>query len=401
MVHGVGVYFHLPIRVRCLICRQGCFVCMSDGICMGLEVRCFGFCLVRGICVLGMRRRRVFAPRFWKPKDVCVHAHVLADASLVKAVCLLSSGERLLDGGGDVLAVCVKEEMPVVFDISDIESEGYVDRHYEGSVRFIKDLSSLLTFHVSDMDRDACTWVRRLREGGKEVHQGGISGCDCFGDAIFHEGDFVGSSVVLDSRSGAIVIGKGVKIGSFSMIEGPVCLAAGSVVMPRSHIRGSTCIGEGSKVGGELSSSLLGAYTNKSHEGFMGHSILGSWCNIGAGTTTSNLKNTYGDVSLFDVDKGDYIDSGRQFCGLFMGDYTKSAILQRFNTGTVIGPFCHVHSAGFAPRHMGPFCWMDKDSVYTFDKAMEGASRMMERRGKRLSVHERELYRHIFAETWG
>ncbi len=206
--------------------------------------------------------------------------------------------------------------------------------------------------------------------------------------------------VVLEARSGAIVIDDGVHIGASSVIEGPAYLGPKSQVKPLTFIRGS-CLGEENRVGGEISVSIIQGYSNKQHGGFLGHSYIGSWCNLGSGTETSNLKNNYSSVKVqVGPSPKNLVDSGELFVGLTMGDHSKSAIGTVFNTGTVVGVACSIFGAGFPPRYIPSFHWggAEKLTPYHFKGSLQIAAAVMARRGVPLTAEDTEVLRWVFEQ---
>jgi UDP-N-acetylglucosamine diphosphorylase/glucosamine-1-phosphate N-acetyltransferase len=205
----------------------------------------------------------------------------------------------------------------------------------------------------------------------------------------------IAPSVVLDGTKGSITIDDGVVIQPHSSIIGPVYIGKNSLIKSGTKIFGGTTIGPMCKVGGEIENSIILGYSNKQHDGYLGHSYLGEWCNLGAGTNTSDLRNDYGNVSV-KIDNQN-IDTGSMFVGLLMGDHSKSAIGTQFNTGTVVGVHANVFGAGFPPKWLPNYCWggaqiMKKQSI---DKALEVARIVMKRRGVDLSEAEAEMYRNL------
>jgi len=193
----------------------------------------------------------------------------------------------------------------------------------------------------------------------------------------------------LDTSSGVIVIGPGARVEPGSHIEGPVVLCEGAVVRTGAHIRGATVIGPQCKVGGEVSNVHFQGWANKAHGGFLGNSVIGRWCNLGAGTTSSNLKNTYGTVRQWSPEAEGMIDSGLQFCGVLMGDHSKCGIGTTLNTGTIFGPACVVFDAGFPPKHLPPFSWHnarhERTELHDLPRMLSTADAVMARRGLSMS----------------
>ncbi len=205
--------------------------------------------------------------------------------------------------------------------------------------------------------------------------------------------------VVLDAEDGPIYLGTGVKILPNAVIEGSVYIGNGSLIKAGAKIYENTSIGPVCKVGGEVEESIIHGYSNKQHEGFLGHAYLGAWVNIGADTNNSDLKNDYGTVKVF-ID-GELVDSGSQFVGLIMGDHSKSGINTMFNTGTVIGVSCNIFGAGFQAKFIPSFSWGGPESLTTYrlEKAQEVARRVMERRGIPFSDLDRKIFRTVFDDT--
>jgi UDP-N-acetylglucosamine diphosphorylase/glucosamine-1-phosphate N-acetyltransferase len=213
------------------------------------------------------------------------------------------------------------------------------------------------------------------------------------------EGSEIKPGVVIDADAGPVVLGKNVTVFPQATIIGPAFIGSGSVVKVGAQIYGGTSIGPVCKVGGELEGTILHGYSNKQHGGFLGHSYLGEWVNLGADTNTSDLKNNYATVR---VDLGfETVDSGSQFVGLIMGDHSKSGISTMFNTGTVVGIFCNIFGAGFPPKYIPSFSWGGAGGLETYDlqRALEVGRRVMARRGVALSGVEEQLIQTLFIQT--
>ena len=203
---------------------------------------------------------------------------------------------------------------------------------------------------------------------------------------------------VLNAQDGPTHIAAGATVEENALVRGPVFLGGNSFIKAGARIDGSA-IGPGCKVGGEIHESIFHSYSNKAHGGYLGNSYLGRWCNLGAGTNTSNLKNDYGEISVFDAVAGDFLPSGRQFAGLFMGDHSKCSINTMFNTGTVVGVFCNLFGGGFPPRHVPSFSWGSPDVSYQLDKAIRVAETVMARRGIALTEADRALLSSVFEHS--
>ena len=185
------------------------------------------------------------------------------------------------------------------------------------------------------------------------------------------------------------------------MIRGGLALCEGAKVNMGTKIYSGTTIGPYCKVGGEINNSILMGYSNKGHEGFLGNSVIGEWCNLGADTNNSNLKNNYSNIRIWDYTTQDYIDTGLQFFGLVMGDFSKTAINSQFNTGTIIGVSANVFESGFPPKYIPSFSWGGGKNSERFDleKSYESASKMMERRKKILTESDKSILKNIFTKA--
>jgi UDP-N-acetylglucosamine diphosphorylase/glucosamine-1-phosphate N-acetyltransferase len=206
---------------------------------------------------------------------------------------------------------------------------------------------------------------------------------------------------VLNASSGPIYIGSDAEIMEGSLVRGPFALCEHSALKMGAKIYGPTTIGPYSKVGGEVNNCVIFGYSNKAHDGFLGNSVIGEWCNLGADTNNSNLKNNYAIVKLWSYNKKGFIDTGLQFCGLVMGDHSKCGINTMFNTGTVVGVSANIFGDGFPRNFIPSFSWGGAQgfSVYKTDKAFETAEKVFSRRGLEFNQMEKDILSHIFDQT--
>ena len=186
-----------------------------------------------------------------------------------------------------------------------------------------------------------------------------------------------------------------------NMIRGALALCENAIVKMGSKIYGATTIGPYGKVGGEINNSVIFGYSSKGHDGYLGNAVLGEWCNIGADSNNSNLKNNYAKVRLWNYVTEKFDQTGLQFCGLMMGDHSKTAINTMLNTGTVIGVNANVYSAGFPRNFIPSFSWGGASgfSTYMPKKAFQAAKGMMARRGVEFDQIEADILNHVFEET--
>lgn len=207
--------------------------------------------------------------------------------------------------------------------------------------------------------------------------------------------------VTLNASSGPIYIGKNAEVMEGSVIRGPFALCDNATVKLGAKIYGPTTIGPHSKVGGEVNNSVLFGYSNKGHDGFLGNSVLGEWCNLGADTNNSNLKNNYAEVRLWDYQTERFAKTGLQFCGLMMGDHSKCGINTMFNTGTVVGVSANIFGSGFPRNFVASFSWGGSSGFTTYltKKAFEVAQVVMARRNIEFTDTDAAILEHVFEET--
>ncbi|KAA3620934.1 MAG: glucose-1-phosphate thymidylyltransferase [Flavobacterium sp.] len=205
----------------------------------------------------------------------------------------------------------------------------------------------------------------------------------------------------LNATDGPIYIGKNAEIMEGALIRGPFALCEGATVKMGSKIYTGCTIGPHSKIGGEVNNSVLFGYSNKGHDGFLGNSVLGEWCNIGADSNTSNLKNNYTEVRLWDYNTERFAPTGLQFCGLMMGDHSKCGINTMFNTGTVVGVSANIFGSGFPRNFIPSFSWGGSHGTTTYKtaKAFETAKEMMARRGVEFTEEDSKILEFVFEET--
>lgn len=237
---------------------------------------------------------------------------------------------------------------------------------------------------------------------GRKSHPIGDKYTMVYGEeSIFIEEGVKIRAAILNAENGPIYIGKNAQIHEGAIIKGPFAICEGSNVNVGGKMRGDVTIGPFSKVGGEVAASVIFGYTNKGHEGYLGNSVLGEWCNLGADTNTSNLKNNYAEVKIWNYGKGGFKNTGQQFCGLIMGDHSKSGINTMFNTGTVVGVSANVFGAGYPRNFIPSFAWGGAAGFETFQlrKASEVAEKVMGRRNLPFDAAELAILTEIFEQT--
>ena len=208
--------------------------------------------------------------------------------------------------------------------------------------------------------------------------------------------------VTINASEGPVYIGKNAHIMDGALLRGPLAVCEGAVVKMGARIYANSVIGPYSKIGGEMIESVVFGYSNKVHDGFLGHSVIGEWCNLGAGTNASNLKNNYELVRLWDYEEESFVSTGLQFCGTFMGDHSKCGINTMFNTGTVVGVNAQVFGSGFMRNFIPSFTWgsVAGTSQVDIEKAIQVARRVFARRGMNFDEADARVLKHVFDQTF-
>lgn len=222
-----------------------------------------------------------------------------------------------------------------------------------------------------------------------------------FGDRIFLEEGARVKASILNATSGPIYLAQNAEVMEGSIVRGGLALGTHSALKLGTKVYGATTLGPHCKVGGEINNSVILGYSNKGHDGFLGNSAIGEWCNLGADTNNSNLKNNYDEVKAWSYVDGRFSKTGQQFCGLIMGDHSKSGINTMFNTGTVVGVSANVYGAGFPRNFIPSFTWGGPQGTteYMIKKALDTANRMMQRRGLQVDDVERTILEKVYADS--
>ena len=215
------------------------------------------------------------------------------------------------------------------------------------------------------------------------------------GENIFLEDGAVVEHCILNASAGPIYIGKNAQVMEGCMIRGGFALCEGAILKMGSKVYGATTIGPYCTAGGEIKNSVMFGYSNKAHDGYLGDSVIGEWCNLGAGTTNSNVKNSAGEVKVWSNAAADYLPVGLK-CGLLMGDYSRAAINTSFNTGTVIGVCCNIFGAGFPSKFIPSFTWGKER--YTFAKILEDINNWKKLKGQAITEQEKSILQNLYIQ---
>jgi UDP-N-acetylglucosamine diphosphorylase/glucosamine-1-phosphate N-acetyltransferase len=270
---------------------------------------------------------------------------------------------------------------------------------FSGTVTFIDQMWKIFQHNAAQIKLDfALITAGRKSAGVQDKHTIVYNESNIF----VEEGVSI-RAAVLNAEDGPIYLGKNSVVQEGALIKGPFALCEGSTVNMGGKMRGDTTVGPHSKVGGEVSNSVIFGYSNKGHDGFLGNSVIGEWCNLGADTNTSNLKNNYENVKIWSYSKGGFADTGLQFCGLMMGDHSKCGINTMFNTGTVVGVSSNIFGDGFPRTFIPSFQWGGANgfTTYQLKKAYDTAEKVMERRKIILDDVEKDILANVFELTAG
>lgn len=220
-------------------------------------------------------------------------------------------------------------------------------------------------------------------------------------DNIFVEEGAQITCAILNAQSGPIYIGKNAQVMEGAVIRGPVTIGEGTIVKMGAKIYGPTAIGPDCRIGGEIKEVVMFGHSNKAHDGYLGNSIIGEWCNLGAGTSVSNLKNNYSNVRMWDFTSQTMRDTGLQYLGTVMGDHSKTGIQTMFNTGTIVGVATNIFGGGFPPKVIPSFSWGGSSGLTTYrlEDALETAQKVITRRNIEFSKEDANILRHVFDIT--
>ncbi len=243
-----------------------------------------------------------------------------------------------------------------------------------------------------EMIRKDFAWIRKSRQSQRIPATVQVMGPE---DIFIGEGAKL-QFCTLNASTGPIYLGKNSEVMEGSSIRGPFVLGENSLLKMNSRIYGATTLGPNCMGGGEIKNTVMMANSNKAHDGYLGDSVVGQWCNFGAGSTSSNVKNTAGEVKVWDMGAGDYANVGVK-CGLIMGDYSRAAINSSLNTGTMIGVSANIFGQGLLPTLIDHFSWGVDVTRYELEKAITAADNWKKLKGQTLSAAEAAVLKHIFA----
>ena len=332
-----------------------------------------------------------------------INGRIVAPENLAEIISPTLSEDKVFNSNGTIAAVRVSgDRLKNILDkdiISSADFNGIPSEEVE--LTCAEYLWDLVYLNGVELKKDIAFLASKNKNKGTKLEKDKYTGVIFINaeQVFISENVVIKPGVVLDASKGPIYLDMDVIIFPNAVIEGPVYIGESSKVKSCATIYENVSIGKVCKVGGEIENSIIMSYSNKQHSGFLGHSYLGSWVNIGADTNCSDLQNNYGTIKV--QVNGRHIDTGRQFVGLIMGDHSKTAINTMFNTGTVVGFSCNVYGEGFPPKYISSFGWGGSSSVkeYKLAKAVETAKAVFKRRDKVFSEEEENIFSTIFNLT--
>ncbi len=325
--------------------------------------------------------------------NILINGAVLPDELLTKEINALKAGEKI-SGNGFLIAWRISGD-----ELNSISSLHKPDisnaKAYPAAIKIS------FCWDIFSMNEKVLTDDFNLLTKGKKSQPISSTNQVINPKNIFLEEGAKVECSMLNASGGFIYIGKNAEVMEGAMIRGPFSLGEHAQVKMGAKIYGATTIGPQCKIGGEVSNSVIFGYSNKSHDGFLGHAVIGEWCNLGADSNNSNLKNNYSQVKMWNYRDENFINTGLTFCGLMMGDHSKCSINTMFNTGTVVGVSANIFGTGFPPKFVPSFSWGGSEGfkTYRLEEAVEVAIRVYERRGMKLDDKEQKILKYLFEAT--
>ena len=322
-------------------------------------------------------------------ENILINASFCPTENLIEKVKNLSKNEAIFKGD-DVIAFFTSDSQ------EEVNFDEYTQIEFDEDLIQVKNTWDIFSLNEKaiQQDFDLITEGREsepIPEGTRYLNK----------ENIFIEEGAEITFATLNASTGPIYIGKDAVIMENSAIRGPFAMCENAVVKLGTKIFGATTLGPYCKVGGEISNAVLFAYSSKGHDGYLGNSVIGEWCNLGADTNNSNLKNNYAEVKLWDYETGRFAKTGLQFCGLMMGDHSKCGINTMFNTGTVVGVSANIFGSGFPRNFIPSFSWGGASGFteYKTNKVFEVAEVVMKRRDMIFDEKDQKILEHVFEET--
>jgi len=322
-----------------------------------------------------------------------IAATVLPNTKLVQAIKKLEINQLLIKDG-TVIAI---NELPEVNVDFDQYLDGFEMIEYTDEISFLINPCDIFSLNGKELEADFRLLNVDNRKKNLDIEQNN----QVIGDNVLVEDGAIVNACILNSSTGPIYIESGAEIMEGTIIRGPFAALKGSVCKVGTKVYGPTTLGPYSKIGGEVNNCVFQGYANKGHDGFLGNSVIGEWCNLGADTNSSNLKNNYSNIRVWSYGSEATVDTNLQFHGVIMGDHSKCGINTMFNTGTIVGVGANLFGGNFLPKFIPSFSLrgIEITETYHFDKAMSVASIVMERRNLTLTDTDQNILRQVFADS--
>ncbi|WP_028295644.1 putative sugar nucleotidyl transferase [Olivibacter sitiensis] len=326
-------------------------------------------------------------------ESICIRGNVLPDAALCDTVRELGPGQSLYYH--DLLIAVHTEEGVNAHQVVEDLAKGTEAKHYKKPLSIIHFPEFIFLQNGAEIAKD----FELLTRGRTSASLS--SSNTVIGDRIFVEEGAVAECATFNTKTGPIYLGRNSEVWEGAYIRGPFALGEGSQVKMGAKIYSNVTVGPGSRVGGELNTSVIWGNSSKGHEGYMGNAVIGEWCNWGAGTSNSNLKNNYRQVRLYDYHDEGYRNTGLQFCGMLMGDHAKCAINTAFNTGTVVGVGASIFNQSTPLKFVPDFTWggEENSATYELEKMIDTAKLVFARRNRTFDTSEENILRYVFGLT--
>lgn len=322
-----------------------------------------------------------------------INGSLLPNQRLFTLIESLEKNEAILSNGELMAARLDQEQFELLNEDKPIDEISGIEIDMNDGFHKVNQLSDIFSLNGQEIEED----FKRLTQHRKSQELSSTN--TVIGEhPVFLEQGAKVEAAILNTTKGPIYIGKDAEIMEGSMVRGPFGMGANSLIKMGAKIYGATSLGEHCKVGGEVNNVVFTAYSAKAHDGYLGNSVIGEWCNLGADTNSSNLKNNYAEVKLWNYAHERFVGTGLQFCGLIMADHSKCGINTMFNTGTVIGVNCNLYGSGFPRNFVPSFAWGGSSGfmTYKFEKAMETASKVLARRQLKLEQVDLNILQEVF-----
>ena len=339
-------------------------------------------------------------PLHLEDDNIFINASVIPSQQLITQIKQLAPNHAILDHT-TIVAVRIPDKHPPLLHTSSGESllmrERYTPVPLSTPCLRISHITDIFTQNAQVLQADFARICHNRQSMPLSASNRLISNAENKHNLFIEPGASI-EGAILNVNTGPIYVGKNASIMEGALIRGGLAMCEHAVLKMGAKVYGATTLGPYSKVGGEVNNSVITGYSNKAHDGFLGNAVIGEWCNIGADSNNSNLKNNYGEVRMFDYNSGRMQNTFQQFVGLIMADHAKCGINTMFNTGTVVGVAANVFGGDFPPKHVPSFAWGGKNGFVThrFDKFLLTAQIMHKRRNKSVQLEQVKAWRTVY-----